>query len=118
MKKDPAGKLYMPLTYKGGKFFIKLGLSPNKVTFINLILSFFIFYGVVMAGEGHTLDLFTQQPIYGSWFIALSILTFQPTYLKRSKRTSGFLRIRTPYLSSRMNSYIALLITSYPSWVG
>jgi len=75
MKKDPAGKLYMPLTYKGGKFFIKLGLSPNKVTFINLILSFFIFYGVVMAGEGHTLDLFTQQPIYGSWFIALCLLT-------------------------------------------
>lgn len=75
MKKDPAGKLYMPVTYKGAKFFIKLGLSPNKVTFINLILSFLIFYGVLIAGEGHSLDLLTQQPIYGSWFIALTLLT-------------------------------------------
>lgn len=74
MKKDPAGKIYMPLTYKGAKIFIKLGLSPNKVSFMNLILSFFIFYFVVVAGEGHTLDLLTQQPIYGSWFVALTLL--------------------------------------------
>ena len=74
MKKDPAGKLYMPITYKGGKFFIKWGLTPNKVSYINLIFSFLIFYGVLMAGEGHTLDLFTKQPLYGSWFFALGVL--------------------------------------------
>ena len=74
MKKDPAGLLYMPITYKGAKLFIKLGLTPNKVSFINLILSFLIFYGVIMAGEGHTLDSFTQQPLYGAWFFVLALL--------------------------------------------
>ncbi|MFX1386414.1 MAG: CDP-alcohol phosphatidyltransferase family protein [Promethearchaeota archaeon] len=74
MKKDPAGLLYMPITYGGAKIFIRLGLSPNKVSFINLILSFFIFWGVIMASIGHSLDLFLQQPLYGSWFFALAVL--------------------------------------------
>lgn len=74
MKKDPSGKLYMPITYHGAKFFIRLGLSPNNVSVINLILSFFIFYGVVMASSGHSLGSFTQQPLYGSWFFLLALL--------------------------------------------
>lgn len=74
MKKDPAGKLYMPITYRGAKIFIKLGISPNKVSFIGLILSFFIFWGVIMASAGHTLNSMTQQPLYGSWFFALAWL--------------------------------------------
>ena len=74
MKKDPMGGLYMPITYKGAKVFIKWGLSPNKVSCINLILSFLIFYGVIMASEGHTLDLRSQQPFYGIWFLALGFL--------------------------------------------
>jgi phosphatidylglycerophosphate synthase len=74
MKKDPSGKLYMPITYHGAKLFIKLGLSPNNVSVINLILSFFILYGVVMASSGHSLGSFTQQPLYGSWFFLLALL--------------------------------------------
>lgn len=74
MKKDPAGKIYMPITYGGAKIFIKLGLSPNKVSVIGLILSFFIYWGVIMAGAGHTLGLMTQQPLYGSWFFLLAFL--------------------------------------------
>ncbi len=74
MKKDPMGGLYMPITYKGGKLFTKWGLSANKVSCINLILSFLIFYGVIMAGEGHTLDLRSQQPFYGIWFLGLGFL--------------------------------------------
>jgi len=74
MKKDPAGKIYMPITYGGAKIFIKLGLSPNKVSFMGLILSLFIFWGVIMASAGHTLDLITQQPLYGSWFLVLAVL--------------------------------------------
>ncbi|MHA2398981.1 MAG: CDP-alcohol phosphatidyltransferase family protein [Promethearchaeota archaeon] len=74
MKKDPSGKLYMPITYHGAKLFIKLGLSPNNVSIINLILSFFILYGVVMASSGHSLGSFTQQPLYGSWFFLLALL--------------------------------------------
>jgi phosphatidylglycerophosphate synthase len=74
MKKDPAGGLYMPITYAGAKACIKMGLTPNLVSIINLICSFFIFYGVVMAGQGHSLSLFTEQPIYGSWFILLGFL--------------------------------------------
>ena len=74
MKKDPAGKIYMPITYKGAKIFIKLGLSPNKVSLIGLILSFFIFWGVIVASMGQTLDPITQQPAYGSWFFALGFL--------------------------------------------
>ena len=74
MRKDPAGKLYMPITYGGAKIFIKLGLSPNKVSIIGLILSFFIFWGVIMAGAGHSLDLMTEQPLYGSWFFLLGLL--------------------------------------------
>ena len=74
MRKDPAGKIYMPLTYWGAKFFIKLGLNPNKVSVMGLILSFFIFWGVIMAGTGQTLDLMTEQPLYGSWFFLLALL--------------------------------------------
>lgn len=74
MKKDPSGTLYMPITYKGAKIFIKMGLTPNKVSFMNLIFSFLIFYGVIMAGRGHSLDSFTQQPIYGFWFFFLALL--------------------------------------------
>ena len=74
MKKDPMGGLYMPITYKAGKLFTKWGLSANKVSCINLILSFLIFYGVIMAGEGHTLDLRSQQPLYGIWFLGLGFL--------------------------------------------
>ncbi|TFG25661.1 MAG: CDP-alcohol phosphatidyltransferase family protein [Promethearchaeota archaeon] len=74
MRKDPAGRIYMPITYHGAKFAIKCGLTPNKVSYINLILSFLIFYGVIMASRGHTLDLFTQQPYYGVWFIPLAFL--------------------------------------------
>ena len=74
MRKDPMGGLYMPITYKGAKIFIKWGLSPNKVSCINLILSFLIFYGVIMTGKGHGLDLRSQQPFYGVWFFALGFL--------------------------------------------
>ncbi|MFX1390374.1 MAG: CDP-alcohol phosphatidyltransferase family protein [Promethearchaeota archaeon] len=74
MKKDPSGLLYMPMTYGGAKFFIRLGLTPNKVSIMNLILSFFIFWGVITAGAGHTLDIISQQPLYGSWFFALALL--------------------------------------------
>lgn len=74
MKKDPSGKLYMPITYGGAKLFIKMGLSPNKVSIMNLILSFFIFWGVIMASLGHSLNIITEQPLYGSWFFALALL--------------------------------------------
>ena len=74
MKKDPSGLIYMPITYKGAKIFIRWGLTPNLVSYINLILSCLIFYGVIMASEGHTLDLFNEQPLYGSWFFLLAIL--------------------------------------------
>jgi len=74
MKKEPTGLFYMPATYKGAKVFMKLGLTPNKVSLINLISSFFIFYGVYMVVQGHVLDLFAVQPLYGSWFIPLGFL--------------------------------------------
>lgn len=74
MKKDPAGLIYMPLTYKGAKIFIKWGLSPNKVSIMNLIFSFFIFYGVLVAGFGHRLDILTEQPIFGFWFVIFALL--------------------------------------------
>ena len=74
MRKDPAGKIYMPLTYHGAKFAIKCGLTPNKVSYINLLLSFFIFWAVIMISKGHTLNLFSQQPYFGAWFIPLAFL--------------------------------------------
>ncbi len=74
MKKDPSGSFYMPMTYKGAKIFIKWGISPNKVTIMNLILSFFIFYGVIIASEGQTLDLISQQPFYGFIFLPVAFL--------------------------------------------
>jgi phosphatidylglycerophosphate synthase len=74
MKKDPSGMIYMPITYNGAKLFIKMGLTPNKVSLINLILSIFIFWGTIMAARGHNLSVFTQQPIYGSWFFLLAFL--------------------------------------------
>lgn len=74
MKKDPSGKLFMPVTYRGAKICIRLGLTPNKVSFINLIFSFFILWGVVMASIGHNLNIFTEQPLFGSWFFALGFL--------------------------------------------
>ncbi|MBN1801605.1 MAG: CDP-alcohol phosphatidyltransferase family protein [Candidatus Lokiarchaeota archaeon] len=76
MQKDPAGKIYMPLTYKGAKIFMKMGLTPNQVSIVNLILSFFIFYGVIIAVRGQSLDLYSQQPFYGWLFIPLALLVF------------------------------------------
>ncbi|MFX0012423.1 MAG: hypothetical protein ACFE9R_19070, partial [Candidatus Hermodarchaeota archaeon] len=32
MKKDPAGKLFMPITYGGAKLCIRIGMSPNKAS--------------------------------------------------------------------------------------
>ncbi|MFX1496015.1 MAG: CDP-alcohol phosphatidyltransferase family protein [Promethearchaeota archaeon] len=76
MKKDPSGKIYMPITYRGAKIFIRWGLTPNKVSFMNLILSFLIFYCVVMLGDGTLpgVNLFSEQPFYGAWFLPLAIL--------------------------------------------
>jgi len=74
MKKDPSGVIYMPITYNGAKFFIKMGLTPNKVSLINLVLSMVIFWGTIMAAQGHSLAVFTQQPVYGSWFFLLAFL--------------------------------------------
>jgi phosphatidylglycerophosphate synthase len=66
MKKNPVGGLYQPLTYKGGKLFAKWGFTANKVSFINLILTLLVFYLVIIAGDGHKLDIYTQQPFYGA----------------------------------------------------
>ncbi|TXT66725.1 MAG: conserved membrane protein of unknown function [Promethearchaeota archaeon] len=74
MKKDPAGALYMPITYKGAKICVNMGLTPNKVSLINLILSAFIFWGTLMASQGHTLDIYNQQPFYGSWYFLLAFV--------------------------------------------
>ena len=74
MQKDPAGKIYMPLTYKGARLFMKWGLTPNQVSAMNLILSFFIFYGVIIASRGQSLDFLSQQPFYGWLFLPLGLL--------------------------------------------
>jgi len=74
VKSEPTGKLYMPITYKGARFFMKLRATPNKISLINLILSFYIFYTSVMGSKGHSLNLFTEQPIFGSLFIITSLL--------------------------------------------
>jgi phosphatidylglycerophosphate synthase len=81
MKKDPAGAVYMPLTYNGAKFCIKIGLTPNKVSLINLILSFFIFWSTIMIAQGHTLSTFTQQPLYGIWFFLLGFIVLFTGYI-------------------------------------
>ncbi|TFF86680.1 MAG: CDP-alcohol phosphatidyltransferase family protein [Promethearchaeota archaeon] len=70
MKKNPVGGFYQPITYKGGKLFAKWGFTPNKVSFINLILTLLAFYLTIMAGEGHNLDIYTQQPFYGALIFA------------------------------------------------
>lgn len=73
-KKDPMGGLYMPITYKGGKIFAKLGFTANKVSLLNLILSFFILYLTIMAGDGHFLNLYSQQPFYGAILLPTAFL--------------------------------------------
>ena len=74
MKKDPSGKLYMPITYKGAIIFLRWGLTPNKVSWLNLILSFLIFYGAIMAGLGHSYDWLSVQPFYGVWMFLVGVL--------------------------------------------
>ncbi|MBD3197216.1 MAG: hypothetical protein GF317_19335 [Candidatus Lokiarchaeota archaeon] len=74
MKHEPTGFIYMPLTYRGGKFFLKLGLNSNDVSILNLLFSFIIFWGVIIASRGHNMALFSQQPFYGVWFIPLAFL--------------------------------------------
>ncbi|MHA1270201.1 MAG: CDP-alcohol phosphatidyltransferase family protein [Candidatus Helarchaeota archaeon] len=74
MKKNPVGALYQPLTYKGGKLFARWGFTANKISFLNLILSLFIFYLTIMAGDGHSLDLYSQQPFYGALLMPTGFL--------------------------------------------
>ena len=73
-KKDPFGGLYSPIVYNGGKLFAKLGFTPNKVSFINLISSCFIFYLTIMAGIGHKSSLYSVQPLFGMLMIPCGFL--------------------------------------------
>ncbi len=59
------GSLYVPIVIKGGKFLAKCGFTPNKVSILNIVCTAFIFYFTLLAGEGHTLQLYSQQPFYG-----------------------------------------------------
>ncbi len=59
------GKLYVPIVCKGGKFLAKSGFTPNKASILTLVSTFFIFYLTLLAGEGHTLTLYSEQPLLG-----------------------------------------------------
>ncbi|MHA1831612.1 MAG: CDP-alcohol phosphatidyltransferase family protein [Candidatus Helarchaeota archaeon] len=74
MKKNPVGGLYQPLTYKLGKLLSRWGFTANKVSIMNLILSLFILYFTIMAGNGYNLDLYSQQPFYGALLLPTGLL--------------------------------------------
>src|SRR4030042_326725 len=68
------GKLYIPVVCKGGKFFAKNGFSPNKVSFLNLIAIFAMFYITIIVGEGHTSAPYSEQPFYGFYLFPVGVL--------------------------------------------
>ncbi|MHA1683264.1 MAG: CDP-alcohol phosphatidyltransferase family protein [Promethearchaeota archaeon] len=74
VRKDPFGKLYSPIVYKGAKIFARWGFTPNKITLLDFILVLFVFWGTVMAGQGHHSEYYVQQPMWGIWFILIGFL--------------------------------------------
>ncbi|HME52810.1 MAG TPA: CDP-alcohol phosphatidyltransferase family protein [Candidatus Lokiarchaeia archaeon] len=64
IKHNAFGQVYAPAVYNAGKRLAKLGFTPNRVSYLSVILTLFIFYLTVMAGEGQGLPWFTNQ----SWF--------------------------------------------------
>lgn len=65
IKHNAFGRVYAPAVYKAGKRLAKLGFTPNRVSYLSVILTLFIFYLTVMAGEGQGLPYFSQQPWFG-----------------------------------------------------
>jgi phosphatidylglycerophosphate synthase len=65
IKHNAFGQVYAPAVYKAGKRLAKLGFTPNGVSYLSVILTLFIFYMTVMAGEGNGLPFFTMQPWFG-----------------------------------------------------
>ncbi len=49
-KGNPFGSIWAPIVVKNAKIFGKMGLTPNKVSVMSSLLTFLIFYLVVMAG--------------------------------------------------------------------
>lgn len=62
------GGLYVPIVINGGKFLAKSGFTPNKASILNIVCTAFIFYFTLLAGEGHTLPLYSGQPSLG-WIL-------------------------------------------------
>ncbi len=49
-KGNPFGSIWTPIVVKNAKIFGKMGLTPNKVSVMSSLLTFLIFYLVVIAG--------------------------------------------------------------------
>jgi phosphatidylglycerophosphate synthase len=49
-KGNPFGSIWTPIVVKNAKIFGKMGLTPNKVSVMSTLITFLIFYLVVMAG--------------------------------------------------------------------
>ncbi|MFX0099048.1 MAG: CDP-alcohol phosphatidyltransferase family protein [Candidatus Hodarchaeota archaeon] len=73
-KKDPFGMWYSPVVYKGAKILGKLGFTPNKISLMNLVLSFFIFYLTMIVGDSHMLAPYSAQPTLGWIMFPLGFL--------------------------------------------
>ncbi|MBN2153211.1 MAG: CDP-alcohol phosphatidyltransferase family protein [Candidatus Lokiarchaeota archaeon] len=49
-KGNPFGSIWTPIVVKNAKIFGKMGLTPNKVSVMSLLITFLIFYLTVIAG--------------------------------------------------------------------
>ena len=50
-KGNPFGSIWTPIVVKNAKIFGKMGLTPNKVSVMSLLLTFLIFYLAIIAGQ-------------------------------------------------------------------
>ncbi|MEX2729726.1 MAG: CDP-alcohol phosphatidyltransferase family protein, partial [Candidatus Sigynarchaeum springense] len=50
-KGNPFGSIWTPIVVKNAKIFGKMGLTPNKVSIMSVLLTFLIFYLAIIVGQ-------------------------------------------------------------------
>jgi phosphatidylglycerophosphate synthase len=100
-KGNPFGSIWTPIVLKNAKVFAKMGLTPNKVSIMSSLLTFMIFYLVIMAGVHQPGNNPIERLTFGLLAIPAALLVLYAgitdgvdgaiaTLLKKKSRSGGW----------------------------
>ncbi len=100
-KGNPFGSIWTPIVVKNAKIFGKMGLTPNKVSLMSSLLTFLIFYLVVMVGAHSSGDYPMERITFGLLAIPAALLVLYAgitdgvdgalaTLMKRKSKSGGW----------------------------